>query len=359
MSADGQPLPRVQVTLLSTGTAGVLGSATTTTDDDGRFEIREIASGTFDVGGSKVGYVQVDDLGRPVTSAGPSGFVRSFDLAAGEVRERTDVTLARLGALTGRLSDENGDPIQDATVQALQVRYDAGRRWLVPANALGGSTDDLGRYRIHDLAPGQYIVSAVEGQAPREDVFGYARTFYPGSSSVAEARFGSIGLSQEVTGVDFALMRAPTVTVAGTALDAAGARMTAGVVELLPSQRSTSLTPVTTAAQISPDGTFEFRNVPPDEYVIQMNRGGAYANKEGEFGSLLVTVTGTDISGLVLQTSLGSTIAGRVTFDAVDRTKVPALSRLNIELSPVRVDVDLSPLEALTRGDILGMGRSR
>jgi protocatechuate 3,4-dioxygenase beta subunit len=357
MTVDGQPLPRVQVTLLSTGTAGALGSAATTTDDEGRFEIREIVSGTFDLSGNKAGYVQVDGSGRPLTPTGPSGFVRSFDLAAGEVRERTDVMLARLGALTGRLSDENGDPIQDATVQALQVRYEDGRRWLVPANFSGGSTDDLGRYRIHDLAPGRYIVSAVTtGQVQRDDVSGYARTFYPGSSSVAEAGFVSIGLSEEVTGVDFALMPAPTVTVSGTALDAAGARVTAGVVDLLPSQRSSSLTPVSTAAQISPDGTFEFRNVSPDEYVIQMNRGGAYANKEGEFGSLYVTVTGTDISGLVLQTSLGSTIAGRVAFDVVDRTKVPALSRSNIELSPVRVDLDLSPLEALTRGEILGDG---
>ena len=103
--------------------------------------------------------------------------------------------------------------------------------------------------------------------------------------------------------------------------------------ELLPSQRLTSLTPVSTAAQISPDGTFEFRNVSPDEYVIQMNRGGAYANKEGEFGSLLVTVTGTDVSGLVLQTiHRGLTIAGRVTFDAIDCTKAPVLLRLNFEL---------------------------
>jgi protocatechuate 3,4-dioxygenase beta subunit len=361
ISADGLPLPRVLVFLTLTGPPGAIGSAVTTTDDDGGFEIRDITPGQFDISASKAGYTQVDESGRQVTPFGSSGFgaagfTRSFDLAAGSV-ERVDLRLARFGALTGRLSDENGDPIQDASVQALQVKYEDGRRWLVPANFSGGSTDDLGRYRIHDLAPGRYIVSAVTaGQVQRDDVSGYARTFYPGSSSVAEAQFVSIGLSQEITGVDFALTRAPTVTIAGTALDAAGARVTAGVVDLLPSQRSSSLTPITTAAQISPDGTFEFRNVPPDQYVIQMNRGGAYANKEGEFGSLNVTVTGTDVSGLVLKTSIGSTIAGRVTFETVDRTKVPALSRSNIELSPVRVDLDISPLEALTRGGILGDG---
>jgi protocatechuate 3,4-dioxygenase beta subunit len=362
VTADGQPMPRAIVSLVFTGPPGSIGSAVTTSDDDGQFEIRDLAPGQFDISASKAGYTQVDESGQQVppffgsTGFGPTGFTRSFDLAAGGV-ERVDLRLARFGALTGRLSDENGDPIQDATVQALQARYEDGRRWLVPANFSGGSTDDLGRYRIHDLAPGRYIFSAVTtGQVQRDDVSGYARTFYPGSSSVAEAGFVSIGLSEEVTGVDFALMRVPTVTVSGTALDAAGARVTAGVVDLLPSQRSSSLTPVSTAAQISPDGTFEFRNVSPDAYVIQMNRGGAYANKEGEFGSLYVTVTGTDISGLVLQTSLGSTIAGRVAFDVVDRTKVPALSRSNIELSPVRVDLDLSPLEALTRGEILGDG---
>jgi len=55
VSADGRSLPRVQVALSGTGLAGVFSSAATTTDDDGRFELREIGPGRFVISASKAG----------------------------------------------------------------------------------------------------------------------------------------------------------------------------------------------------------------------------------------------------------------------------------------------------------------
>lgn len=367
VSADGWPMPRVPVSLSTVvrtplvGATGQMldafGSASTTTDAEGRFEMREIPPGKLAIGASKAGYTQVDESGRAVAPVGLSGFgptesARSFDLAPGEVRDRIDVTLARRGALAGRLSDENGDPIQDASVEALQVRYEAGRRWLTPANASSGVTDDLGRYRIHDLPPGEYVVSAIAGQVLKGEIPDYARTFYPGSSNAAEARFVSTGLSQEVTGIDFALSRTRTASITGTALNPAGGRATKGVLVLQPSQRSSAATFVSTSAEVSTDGTFEFRNVPPGRYVIQAYAGRPNLNNEGEFGAVPVTVNGTDISGVVMQTSLGSTISGHVRFEAFDGSKTPALPRGNLTVSPVPVDFDLSPQEGLSLAQI-------
>jgi protocatechuate 3,4-dioxygenase beta subunit len=173
VSADGWPMPRVSVSLSTIVRTPLVpgqwldafGSAFTTTDTEGRFEMRDLPPGRFQIAASKAGYTQVDESGRAVapvglSSFGPTESARSFYLAAGEVRDRIALTLARRGALAGRLSDENGDPIQDASVEALQVRYEAGRRWLTPANASSWVTDDLGRYRIHDLPP--YYAVAVE-----------------------------------------------------------------------------------------------------------------------------------------------------------------------------------------------------
>ena len=128
-----------------------------------------------------------------------SGFAwgRAIDLAAAEIRDRIDVTMARWGTLSGRVTDEYGDPVQGAGVQLLHVRYDAGQRQLVPADAVMAVTDDLGRYRLHSLTPGQYMVSATVGPVSLEDLPGYTRSYYPGTPNPGEGQFVSVGLSED------------------------------------------------------------------------------------------------------------------------------------------------------------------
>ena len=150
-----------------------------------------------------------------------------------------------------------------------------------------------------------------------------------------------MGLSQEVTGVDFALSRTKTARVSGSLLDASGEPKMGGSLKLLPSTRSNAVTSVEAGARIGADGRFEFPNVPPGQYVIQADRGRKGSAVEGEFGALVVSVNGEDVKDLVLQTSAGSTITGRITFDAYDPSKRPLPG--GIVLVPVPIDPDLSP----------------
>ena len=98
---------------------------------------------------------------------------------------------------------------------------------------------------------------------------------------------------------------------------------------------------VSVGARLTDDGTFEFPNVPPGQYVIQASRGGSNSWTEAEFTAIPVSVNGTDVTGLVVQTSAGSSISGRFTFDAFNNSSRPAPSA--IELSPLPADFDLSP----------------
>ena len=193
----------------------------------------------------------------------------------------------------------------------------------MPAGASPRPTDDLGRYRLFNIPPGQYVVSAAVGAVSGADVPGYARSYFPGSPNPGEAQFVTMGLSQEVTGVDFALSRTKTARVSGTLLDASGEPKMGGSLKLLPSTRSNAVTSVEAGARIGADGRFEFPNVPAGQYVIQADRGRKGSAVEGEFGALVVSVNGEDVKDLVLQTSAGSTITGRITFDAYDPSKRP------------------------------------
>jgi len=348
VSTDGRPVPRAQVRTFSrVVVAAANGSGTmvqprqvmVTTDDEGRYELSELPAGSFRIGAMKVGYSLPDDL-RPLAVVGLDSGV-AVELADGQTRERVDITLARWGSMTGHVFDELGDPLQGVSVQLLQVRYQGGRRRLVGAGGASNLTDDLGRFRIYGVAPGQYILSAIVGGVQTAELPGYTRSYFPGTPNASEAQFVRMALSQEHTGVDFSMAREKTATISGTLLNAAGEPSTSGSVRLLPSQRSGSVTSVAAGARLMKDGKFEFPNVTPGQYVIQVDRGRRNPATEGEFGTLPVSVDGTDITDLVLQTSTGSSISGRVTFETFLGTQMPKPGQL--DLSPVPIDPDLSP----------------
>jgi hypothetical protein len=320
--------------------------ATTSTDQDGRFEFANLPPGNFGVVASKMGYSPLGEGDSPFSLMLYSG--STFDLAEGETREKADVKLRRWGTLEGRVFDELGDPIQGAAVQLLHIRYENGRRRLAPVGGAAHASDDLGRYRIYALPPGRYVVSATVGDAA--DLPGYARSYFPGTPTPGQAQFVSVGVSQDVTGIDFSMSRTGTARISGRMIDAAGQPTTGGTVQLLPSARSASATSVPAGARILPDGQFEFANVPPGQYVIQTYRGRQGGWIEGEFSSTPVTVNGTDIKDLVLRASAGSSIVGRITFDTFNDSKTPARSA--IELSPIPIDFDLSPQNNLAIAEI-------
>ena len=338
VGTDGRAIAHAPIRLL--GQTDIMQSQVGITDSDGRFEFRERAAGRFRVTAAKKGYSPIEAAECVQSTSLPlMGSGRSVDLADGETRERVDFSLARCGSLTGQVFDELGDPLQGASVQLLQIRYEAGRRRLVASGAEARVTDDLGRYRLYNLVPGQYIVSATVGAVSSADVPGYTRSYFPGTTSPAEAQFVSMGTSQDVAGIDVSMARTRTARVAGQVLNAAGEGTMAGLM-LLPSQRSASVTSVAVGARISDDGTFEFPNVPPGQYVIQASRGTPSSWTESEFAAMPVSVDGTDVQDLVLQTSAGSSIGGRFTFDVFDNSNRPTPSA--IELKPIPVDLDLS-----------------
>ena len=180
------------------------------------------------------------------------------------------------GTVSGEIRTREGQPAVGVRVSAMAVP-EAG----VPANSGTalvsiGMTDNQGRYRLENVLPGRYYITAGFVDGP---------TFYPGVAAVSGATVVNVLSSTPVTGINFAVANSVGVTVSGRVRSSTG---TAGVggqpVALVGGAPPIQQT--TTAA----DGSFQFLRVRPGSY--QLSSAGRIAQQ------LPVAVGDQDVTGL-------------------------------------------------------------
>src|SRR3954464_11712799 len=153
LSAEGAPLRRTQVMLLGMG-AGGRGALT---DSEGRYSFSGLGAGRYTIRVSRSGYISLSYGQRA-----PSEPVKPMEVTDGQSLAGVDIVLPRGSVITGRVTDEFGEPMLQAQVQALRYQYQpSGERVLQPAGGISGMTDDLGQFRIYGLNPGEYVISAM------------------------------------------------------------------------------------------------------------------------------------------------------------------------------------------------------
>lgn len=291
--ADGPPVRRRRVQL--TSGENLFSPYTTQTDDDGRYELRNLRPGTY--------LLSASTLGSNAAAFGqrrPSERGELLTLEAGAVLDHIDMTLPRGASISGRILDEYGDPMENANVRVERIEFSKGRRRLISVPGIATrQTSDLGRDRIFGLPPGRYLIGAVVGELvpgwQTADWPGYARTYFPGTPSPTEAQTVDVGPGQEALTVDFALVRGHIARIAGTAYTADGTPLQ-GVMSLTQSHHSGAIATPPMAARTNVDGSFEFARLAPGEYVLQAATSRANISTEGELATQFVTVNGVDVT---------------------------------------------------------------
>jgi protocatechuate 3,4-dioxygenase beta subunit len=305
------PLRRAQVTLL----AGQLGvRRLTTTDGDGRYEFAEVAEGRYNVSAGKGGYVTLQYGQRRAFEPG-----RQVAVAEGQTLSQIDLALPRGSVITGRITDEFGEPIAGAQVQVQRYQYTpGGQRRLTYAGGTGFVlTNDLGEFRDYGLMPGDYVVSAIVRQpmAPtsaNDATEGYAPTYYPGTPNPAEAELLTLGLAQEMS-IQLTLQAARMARIAGTVTDSGGRPLREGRV-IVRSASGDGMT-LTRGASIAADGAFTLTDVPPGDHYLDVVTQTRTPDSVPETASVQVQVSSQDIAGLRITTMLASTVSGVVVFE--------------------------------------------
>jgi hypothetical protein len=300
---DGRPLRRVQVR----ADAAIGGqSQTALTDDEGRYQLAGLLEGTWTITLSKAGYIRVISGQRRAGSPASPIRVTSNKLTM------FDASLVRGGAITGVLIDELGDPVAGASVQALRTRLVDGERRLTPIAR--DQTDDTGAFRLHSLPSGDYYVTAELRVAAPESAGTAASalpTFFPGTSSLADARRVTIRAGDERGGVSFTVLNGHAVRVSGVVSDATGRPADEAVVQLLDPASGSVIGHAFGNFGLTHDGgRFTMLNVTPGSYLIAaiLERPG----RDAEQATVSVTVGAGDVNDISLSTAPAATVTGTV-----------------------------------------------
>src|SRR5688572_29322959 len=150
---------------------------TVVTGNDGRFAFRSIPPGQYSIEGTRSGYVSElagTPLGVPpnfpTNSLVPTSAPIFQVLTPGQVLSGLRFALTPGGVITGRLTDDHGEVVVGATVQAHRTTYRAGlkERTLVQSVV----SNDLGEYRFFMMKPGQYSIAVVPSSIVIQNVIG-------------------------------------------------------------------------------------------------------------------------------------------------------------------------------------------
>jgi protocatechuate 3,4-dioxygenase beta subunit len=328
-AASGSPLRQAQLMLMALDQPQPI-RRSTTSDAEGRYRFAELPAGRYILVVNKGGYVSLQyGQRRPLDGGTP--------IVVGDAQTLTaiNVALQRGSVIAGRVTDEFGEPIARATVQAMRFNYGVdGQRQ--PQGMEMATTDDLGQFRLFGLAPGEYIVSAsnrmgqiMGGPGSVDTSETYLTSYFPGTPNINDAQAVPLGTGQE-TDVQFSLSIGRLSRVAGTVVDSAGRPVANAITTLL--SPSGGFNGNAGGGLTTADGAFSMSNIPPGEYILNarpMNRPGADAPL-AESGDLAITVGGADLLNLRVTTSAGATVTGRVVFEGASR-------RDNGQGGPVRV----------------------
>lgn len=205
-AVTGQPQPGAHLVLREL--AGNRVTHETESDSAGRWSFSNIVPGHYRLRALAEGFLNAEYSNT--TSDSGHGVVL---LIRGQDVSNVLIRLSPLSVVTGRIVDEQGNPLPGLDVQAIRIGTGGEENSRPTANAV---TNDLGEYRLYGLTSGTYYVSAIPDEnlsdgseqiTDQDDNEVYIRTFHPQSADMAGAIAVTVKPGQQVGGIDISLQR--------------------------------------------------------------------------------------------------------------------------------------------------------
>jgi len=289
------------------------GNYTAVTGADGAFHIEGIAPGRYRLFAERTGLLEIDR--HHARSDG-----RVLTLASGQELKDLAIRMQAAAVVRGRITDEDGEPLPNASVALLRQTFDSGHsRW---EQAGAERTNDLGEYRVASLAPGNYYVSVspppdfksliedagrarstADASGPDKPASAtYQTTYYPGTTDRGQAAPIQLRAGDEFP-MNLSLAPSPSLSIRGS------------VVNLPPNSSASILLQsrdfglVLSGAEMRKDGSFIIRDVAPGAYTILATVENSVAPMTARQA---LQVGGNGIEGLRLAPQAGAIVRGRL-----------------------------------------------
>jgi hypothetical protein len=289
------------------------------TDADGKFSFKDVAPAEYHLAVTRNGYVN-----EYYGARGPMDPGLPLTLTPGKHMDDLIFRMTATGIIAGLVRDANGEPLPGAQVTALLTAYAGGKRTLVPASVV--EANDLGEYRLYNLTPGKYLLSAGYESNSRVNraftsLFGsheereeLVTTYFPGTTDPAQASAISVDPGAELHSMDFSLQSSSLFHIRGSIAGLSrGTSGFAGAVMLRKgTSRLTALMPEKNTPINPKDGTFDLEEVSPGSYDLIAFE---MAENTARMTHKPVEVRGADVDGVQLVFEPSVTIKGHLRWD--------------------------------------------
>jgi 5-hydroxyisourate hydrolase-like protein (transthyretin family) len=314
-SGTSEPLKKAKISLQNANDPN--SGTSTQTDASGHFAIQNVEAGNYRLQVQRTGFVS-QFYGE--SSSGRRGGV----LALNPGRNVQDLLFRMVpwAVISGRITDEDGEPVPHVTVEAMRRHTWEGKRDLQTYGQ--AQTDDVGEFRLFGLAKGLYFVRAKVRDywqhAPRDlgsadpgssAQTGYAPVYFPGTTDVARAVAVDLAPGEEFSSVNFTLIPVRTLHIRGHVFDAVlGQPAKDCTLMLVHHDPSVSNFADSRVGMTScEDSAFQFSDLPPGTYFVY-----AILNDPGKQRSARISIdlVNTNFDEVSLTVGPGFELTGRV-----------------------------------------------
>jgi Carboxypeptidase regulatory-like domain len=353
------------------------------TTADGTFVARSLPEGRYSLAVTAFGYQRSD-------------YLRS-QIDVKDAAKPATITLRvwKHGSISGRITDEHGEPVVGVPVYAHR-RLSIGGVISLERAYVDASSDDRGIYRIPSLPPGSYVVGVMPSAitipaslgatidsvaanrtaafnlrsqlgyassvdsgaglrqgdwvfqrpgpppvlAPDGRVLTYSTTLFPGTSNAADATLVRLQSGESRSGIDIPLRFQPGMRVSGI-VTGAGGPVPNLAVRLAPPDIATAsmLEALGEARAITgADGRFTFLGVSPGRYLLKAAQVSGDRRTPDSFSTWAeqpLAVGDTDIKDLAVTMRGGTEVRGRVEFRG---TPPETSERIFLMLRPIAAE---------------------